>query len=205
MTPTVRIDDEVYEFIKKHAEPFVDSPNDVLRRLLRLDGSASPRIVANHREGNRQDRVRAIVEEVVKRDPDMELLESDRVRIHFAPRAWTAPELMRGSTKSGRILWFGVTNRPTKLRLYLEICPGDQDTRRRIRESLQNQPWFSAAGRQLSPMWHRISRKYILLPRDYEIHGDDMDWIANKINEVFADFKANDFPKIDKAVRAIKF
>jgi hypothetical protein len=37
VSPTVRIDDEVYEKLKGHAEPFVDTPNTVLRRLLGLD------------------------------------------------------------------------------------------------------------------------------------------------------------------------
>lgn len=37
MSPTVRIDDEVYERLKENAEPFVDTPNTVLRRLLGLD------------------------------------------------------------------------------------------------------------------------------------------------------------------------
>jgi hypothetical protein len=36
MSPTIRIDDEVFDELKKHAEPFVDTPNTVLRRLLGL-------------------------------------------------------------------------------------------------------------------------------------------------------------------------
>jgi len=32
--PTIRIDDDVFEGLKKLAEPFVDSPNAVVRRLL---------------------------------------------------------------------------------------------------------------------------------------------------------------------------
>jgi hypothetical protein len=36
MSTTIRIDDEVYEALKERAEPFVDSPNSVLRRLLGL-------------------------------------------------------------------------------------------------------------------------------------------------------------------------
>lgn len=36
MSPTIRIDDEVYESLKRHAEPFVDTPNSVLRRILGL-------------------------------------------------------------------------------------------------------------------------------------------------------------------------
>lgn len=44
MSPTIRIDDEVFNELKKHAEPFVDTPNSVLRRLLGLveAGAALP-------------------------------------------------------------------------------------------------------------------------------------------------------------------
>lgn len=34
--PTVRIDHSVYELLKREAEPFIDTPNSVLRRLLGL-------------------------------------------------------------------------------------------------------------------------------------------------------------------------
>ncbi|MBA3807076.1 MAG: winged helix-turn-helix domain-containing protein [Solirubrobacterales bacterium] len=37
MCPSIDADDEVFDVIKKHAEPFVDTPNTVLRRLLGLD------------------------------------------------------------------------------------------------------------------------------------------------------------------------
>lgn len=36
MSPTIRIDDDVFDELKKHAEPFVDTPNTVLRRILDL-------------------------------------------------------------------------------------------------------------------------------------------------------------------------
>lgn len=36
MSPTIRIDSEVLETLKQHAEPFVDTPNTVLRRILGL-------------------------------------------------------------------------------------------------------------------------------------------------------------------------
>jgi hypothetical protein len=36
VAPTIRIDDEVFDALKRHAEPFVDTPNSVLRRLLEL-------------------------------------------------------------------------------------------------------------------------------------------------------------------------
>lgn len=37
MPPTIRIDDEVYAWLKDHAQPFEDTPNSVLRRLFRMD------------------------------------------------------------------------------------------------------------------------------------------------------------------------
>jgi len=40
MRATIEIDDDLLELLKRHAEPFVDTPNDVLRRLL-LDPDAS--------------------------------------------------------------------------------------------------------------------------------------------------------------------
>jgi hypothetical protein len=40
MSRTIRIDEEVYAALKANAEPFEDSPNDVLRRLLLLDTSS---------------------------------------------------------------------------------------------------------------------------------------------------------------------
>jgi len=42
MSPTIRIDDEVFGALQRRAEAFVDSPNDVLRRLLGLNHSRGP-------------------------------------------------------------------------------------------------------------------------------------------------------------------
>lgn len=39
--PTVRVDDEVWQWLKRHARPFEDTPNSVLRRIAGLD--AQPR------------------------------------------------------------------------------------------------------------------------------------------------------------------
>lgn len=37
MTKTIRIDSEVFDVLMKAAKPLVDSPNSVLRRLLKID------------------------------------------------------------------------------------------------------------------------------------------------------------------------
>ena len=41
MCPSIDTDDEVFDVIKRHAEPFVDTPNSVLRRLLGIDHATS--------------------------------------------------------------------------------------------------------------------------------------------------------------------
>lgn len=41
MTRTIRVDDEVFARLQSLAEPFVDTPNSTLRRLLGLDRPAS--------------------------------------------------------------------------------------------------------------------------------------------------------------------
>ena len=42
MSPSIDLDDEVFEYLKSKAEPFVDTPNTVLRRLLGIDSSGKP-------------------------------------------------------------------------------------------------------------------------------------------------------------------
>jgi Mrr N-terminal domain/SeqA protein N-terminal domain len=37
MSPAVELDEDIYEYLKSQAEPFADTPNTVLRRLLQLD------------------------------------------------------------------------------------------------------------------------------------------------------------------------
>jgi Restriction Enzyme Adenine Methylase Associated len=41
MSPTIRVDDEVYAELQKRAEPFVDTPNSTLRRVLGLPERAT--------------------------------------------------------------------------------------------------------------------------------------------------------------------
>lgn len=48
--PTIRIDDEVYSLLRADAEPFVDTPNSVLRRRLGLDGDAPKEEVSRDAE-----------------------------------------------------------------------------------------------------------------------------------------------------------
>lgn len=40
MCPTIELDADIYEYLKSQAEPFTDTPNSVLRRLLDVDGAS---------------------------------------------------------------------------------------------------------------------------------------------------------------------
>lgn len=40
MSPTIRIDEEVWAWLQERARPFEDTPNSVLRRVAGLDGNS---------------------------------------------------------------------------------------------------------------------------------------------------------------------
>lgn len=54
MPQSIDIDDEVLEVLKRNAEPFVDTPNTVLRRLLGIDRVRTSAAAA---DANQEDRV----------------------------------------------------------------------------------------------------------------------------------------------------
>lgn len=54
MTPSIRVDKEVYDFLKNQAEPFVDTPNSVLRRLLNIEVDAPAAGVNGRRQASKQ-------------------------------------------------------------------------------------------------------------------------------------------------------
>lgn len=43
MSPSIEVDEEVFALLKDAAEPFTDTPNSVLRRLLAVDGASTRR------------------------------------------------------------------------------------------------------------------------------------------------------------------
>jgi Restriction Enzyme Adenine Methylase Associated len=54
----IEIDDEVLAFLKSKAEPFVDTPNDVLRRLLLHDSAGTASLVAGTALTERKPRMK---------------------------------------------------------------------------------------------------------------------------------------------------
>jgi hypothetical protein len=55
VSPRIDIDDAVFAMLKRHAEPFVDTPNTVLRRLLGLDQQATPPVGSGATESGPED------------------------------------------------------------------------------------------------------------------------------------------------------
>src|ERR1043166_3598413 len=96
----IDVDDEVYGALKKMAEPFVDSPNTVLRRLLNLNGPATEALVKpsqvesvpRQRAQNGEIRSKQFVEEVLAQEFGRDfnrhgrfvyMLESKRCQVYF--------------------------------------------------------------------------------------------------------------------------
>jgi hypothetical protein len=78
MPPSIEIDDETFALLKEHAEPFVDTPATVLRRLLGLDGQPP-------QEGNGEAELRA-------RKPTPSARSATRRRRRRASRGTLLPE-----------------------------------------------------------------------------------------------------------------
>jgi hypothetical protein len=78
MTPTIRVDDEVYALLQERGEAFVDTPNTVLRRILGLteSGESTARSIGR-RKGSHSDRASRKLARLVADDllaPDEELV-----------------------------------------------------------------------------------------------------------------------------------
>jgi hypothetical protein len=158
------------------------------------------------RRPDRQSDIRALLERLIKSDPDFELDDCTKTYIRFAPTSWTSPHLRTGTgfTKSGRIVLFQFENLPDSLRLYLSMGPGDPGVRSRIWEALRSQGGriFSPKG-SVDEKWYHPFQLDFLSPQDYQ--PDDMDSIEAKIQERMSSFKATQFPQIDEVISATVF
>lgn len=123
MCPWIDTDDEVFEVIKKHAEPFVDTPNTVLRRLLGIDQAKGPTPETANRRGGRaapgtllpeseyEIPILRYLEERGGRAPSREVVEAVGEALDVK-----LTELDRQPLKSGDIRW---ENRAAFVRLRL--------------------------------------------------------------------------------------
>ncbi len=63
MSPVIRIDDEVYAWLQKHARAFEDTPNSTLRRLAGLDDSNVQPILENKNDFIGKKNIQSTVKE----------------------------------------------------------------------------------------------------------------------------------------------
>lgn len=155
---------------------------------------------------DRQADIKALLQRLIKSDPDFELDDSTKTYIRFAPRSWTSDHLKTGTgwTKSGRIVLFQFQNLPDSLKLTLSMGPGDPSVRSRIWETVRSlgDRIFSPIGSADDKWCHPFLLDF-LSPNDYQ--QDDLESIEAKIQERMARFKATQFPQIDEVIRAIEF
>ncbi len=114
MMPTIRVDDQVWDWLKSQARPFEDTPNSVLRRVAGLEGSptADSRIRESSAPIRRRERGEKTPQDAY-RTPILRILLRHRGR---ADRAQVLRELEhdlrnvltdfdRRDIKSGTIRW----------------------------------------------------------------------------------------------------
>lgn len=112
---TIEIDDDIFEFIKSNAEPFVDhSPNAVLRRLL-LAGDLQARPAGeaqgeDERRGSDSSESVAFVKEILGHDFSDSFERYGRFRMMFE----SASELVyfQNFNQASERWWFRITKRP---------------------------------------------------------------------------------------------
>jgi hypothetical protein len=111
----IEVDAEVFEFLQKNAAPLVDTPNDVLRRLLlREKPKEGPTMVASaqaiHATPGTNVNVDAFVGEFVKREFGAGFTRRGRYRLMFE-----SPEhlvYVQNFSKRSDHLWYRITENP---------------------------------------------------------------------------------------------
>lgn len=89
MAPTIRIDDDVYDRLKEQAEPFVDTPNTVLRRVLGLEKAVGADVAAPDAEPE------AVGEAKAKAAVEVRRRAAPRAAKRTAPRGGKKPKRTR--------------------------------------------------------------------------------------------------------------
>ncbi len=97
-----------------------------------------------------------IVEDLVGQHPGLEREVSSRGgTIRVGVGEWDTPALLTAKedwrTPSGRILLFGIYNKPSRLEIALYLFPGPDTTRQRILDVARDNPEFFSTPRDVKP------------------------------------------------------
>lgn len=115
----ISIDQEVFEFLEKNAKPFVDTPNTVLRRLLKIDPqttlekkgekTTTPKLNQKETSLDTSEFVQIVLqkeftEEFRKKSPYRFMFESSNTLIYF-----------QNFNQESATLWYRVNEKPLNL------------------------------------------------------------------------------------------
>jgi hypothetical protein len=153
------------------------------------------------RRPDRQKMIQEELEKLVNNTPDFEIDKSTKSSVIFVPTAWDIPSLLKGTNwnSRGRIMMFWFENRPTGVRLILQMGAGDNETRQKLFQmATSNKPLFSP-GKTLYPQWCRIYNKEVLNKKAVE-EADIID-ISSELNKSWVNFREIDLPKIEGVMR----
>jgi len=109
----IDVDEDVFQFLQDNAEAFVDTPNDVLRRLLlsqEVDAPASRRPKMNKRDSVQN--VDAFVVALLSQEFGGHLSRRGRYRLMFESN--DAVVYVQNFNKVSSHLWYRITDKPWK-------------------------------------------------------------------------------------------
>jgi PD-(D/E)XK nuclease superfamily len=187
----------------------------ILRRHIVSDSEVAKlcqRIYSKHRRAldliyehkpDRQATIRELLEDLIRRQAKLDLDDSTKSYIRFAPKQWNVPRLLEGKgwTSSGQILIFEFKNGTNSLKLGLMIGPGPQETREKLFE-MASQPPFKSIHKALPNKWCAIYQSPFLNAEAYEESDDE---IMARIKKHWSNFIENELTKISNIVMAQKW
>ena len=123
---TIKVDDEVFGLLQKHAKPFIDTPNSTLRRLLGLGSTASTDSAARSALSNTDDLDHLLAES----------LEAAHVRSK-APKADLETLITNGFVRNGEKLYL-VDYQGNRVQQFRAVVSGGYLTYNGKRYSMSN-------------------------------------------------------------------
>ncbi|MGA7731221.1 MAG: PD-(D/E)XK nuclease family protein [Chloroflexia bacterium] len=137
---------------------------------------------------------------LIGQKPYLALDESDQSFIRFGLRELEVPQLLMGYdwTSSHRILLFVLVNGRDNVSIELDIGPGDEGIRRKLKTlAKDNKAVFNVhIHRTVPPKWTRIYQKQLLGKEDYV--ANDMPALEVKLTERWTEFVVGDLERIRK-------